>query len=193
LAELKSQLVMAEIELGVLKRTLQPTHTKVKQKEAQIAEINKQIRIIEIGAPGMEDNILSIPFAEAPDLSLRLIRLTRDLKIQEAIFELLTQQYEEAKISEKRDTPTIQVLDTPKVPERKYRPKRIIMSILAGSLAVFLTIIVILVKEFLDRQKESRSETYHQLESLLQHLKSDFYAFRSIFASRKGNSGDQNN
>lgn len=192
LAELKSQLVMAEIELGVFKQTLQPAHTEVKQKQAQIAEIKKQIAKIETGTPGIKDDVLSIPFSEAPDLSLQLIRLTRDLKIQEAIFELLTQQYEQAKISEKRDTPTIQVLDPPMVPERKSRPKRLTMSVLAGILAVILTIIVVIIKEFIDRQKEAQTETYRQMENLLDYLKTDFYAFRSLFASRKGSSDDKN-
>lgn len=192
LAELKSQLVMAEIELGVFKQSLLPTHMKIKQKEATIAEIKKQIKILEEGEPGQtRDNPLAIPFSEAPDLGLQLARLTRQLKIQEAVFELLTQQNEQAKIQEKRDTPSVQVLDPPKVPERKSRPKRMTISLLAGMLSLMLTVVTVFIKEFIDRNKAADSETYHQLENALGSLKDDFYAIRSVFLSRKGGSNDQ--
>ena len=55
LAKLKGELVLAEIELGVLKRSLLPTHTNVKQQEAKIEEIEKQIRLLEVGDSGKSD------------------------------------------------------------------------------------------------------------------------------------------
>ncbi len=191
-AELRSQLVMAEIELGVLENTLQPTHTEVLQKRAEITQIKKQLEKIEKGDGGEgEDEFLSIPFSEAPDLGLELARLTRELKIQETIFELLVQQYEQAKISEKRDTPTIQVLDPPKVPEKRSRPKRTLMALIAGILALILTTIAIFIKEYLDIQKRANSEAYQNLESALNSLRKDFYSLRAIFASKKSGHDSQ--
>ncbi|GAJ22508.1 unnamed protein product, partial [marine sediment metagenome] len=66
----------------------------------------------------------SIPFAKLPELSLEYVRLLRDAKVQEAIYELLTQQYEQAKIMEVKDTPTVQILDRASPPEKKTSPKR---------------------------------------------------------------------
>jgi tyrosine-protein kinase Etk/Wzc len=192
LADLKSQLVLAEIQLGVLKHTFLPTHVQIKQKEAQISEINKQIKIIEQGSPDKkEGEAMAIPFSEAPELSLQLVRLTRDLKIQEAIFELLTQQYEQAKISELQDTPTIQILDPPRVPELKSRPKRLTMSVLAGMLSVLMSVMAVFAKEFIDRNKQANTQTYQYMESILHSLKTDFYALRSLFASKKGDKRDR--
>jgi tyrosine-protein kinase Etk/Wzc len=193
LAELKSRLVLAEIELGVLKRSFLPTHTQVKQQEATIEEIKKQIKLLEEGSPDkIKDSPLSIPFAEAPDLSLQLVRLTRKLKIQEAIFELLTQQYEQAKIQEKKDTSTIRVLDPPKVPERRSRPRRATMALMAGMLSVLFTSIAVFVKEFIDRNKQADTATYHFMEDMLKNLKNDFYAIRSIFMFKKQGGNDRN-
>jgi uncharacterized protein involved in exopolysaccharide biosynthesis len=192
LAELKSQLVLAEIQLGVLKHTFLPSHVQVKQKEAQIAEISKQIKIIEEGSPNKkEGDVMAIPFSEAPELSLQLVRLTRDLKIQEAIFELLTQQYEQAKISELQDTPTIQILDPPRVPELKSRPKRLTMSVLAGMLSVLMSVMAVFAKEFIDRNKQANTRTYKYMENILHSIKTDFYALRSLFASKKGDKRDR--
>lgn len=47
LAELKGQLVLAEIELGILNRTFLPTHTQVMQQKAKISEIKKQLELLE--------------------------------------------------------------------------------------------------------------------------------------------------
>ncbi len=191
LAELKSQLVLAEIELGVLNRTYLPTHTQVLQQKAKIDEINKQIKLLEKGSPDNKtNNPLSIPLSEAPDLGLQLVRLTRDLKIQEAVYELLTQQYEQAKIQEKRDTPTVEVLDPPKVPERKSRPKRATMALLAGVLASLFSCVAVFIKEFIDRNKAANTATYHHLEDIMDSIKNDFFSIRSIFISKKGGNGN---
>lgn len=194
LAELKSQLVLAEIELGVLKRSFLPTHTKVRQQEAKIEEIEKQISILEEGNSNTEkEGTLSIPFSEAPDLSLQLVRLIRQLKVQETIYELLTQEHEKVKIQEKKDTPTIQILDPPTIPEKKSRPRRSIMAVMAGMLSLLLTTVAVFAKEFVDRNKQANTETYHQLEKILKTLKDDFYALRSLFMTKKREDNDQTN
>lgn len=192
LAELKSQLVLAEIELGVLKRSFLPTHTKVRQQEAKIEEIEKQISILEEGNSNTEkEGTLSIPFSEAPDLSLQLVRLIRQLKVQETIYELLTQEHEKVKIQEKKDTPTIQILDPPTIPEKKSRPRRSIMAVMAGMLSLLLTTVAVFAKEFVDRNKQANTETYHQLEKILKTLKDDFYTLRSLFMTKKREDNDQ--
>jgi len=185
LAELNSQLVKEQIELGVIQRFLLPSHTEIKQKEATIEEIESQIVKLQSG-DGEEsgESSLIIPAYKTPDLSLEFIRLTRNLKIQEAIFELLTQQHEQSKIQEKRNTPTIQVLDEPKVPELKIRPKRAKLSLVAGILCVFLTTIVVLLKEFIKLNKSENTETYKQLDKITMVLRRDFYALRSIFLKK---------
>ena len=194
LAELKKQLFLAEIELGVLKRSFLPTHTEVKRQEAKIDEIKKQINILEEGASNnKKEGELSIPFSEAPDLSLQLVRLTRQLKIQETIYEFLTQEYEKVKIQEKKDTPTIQILDPPTVPEVKSRPRRSMMAVMAGLLSFLLTTVAVFVKEFVDRNKRNDTETYRQLDKILVTVKDDFYALRSLFMRKKGEDNDRTN
>jgi capsular polysaccharide biosynthesis protein len=108
------------------------------------------------------------------------------LKIQATIFELLTQQHEQAKIQEKKDTPTIQILDEPKVPEKKSRPKRTTLALMAGMLSLLFTTLIVFGKEFVDRNKNANTTTYRQLEKLADTIRTDVYAFRSIFSSRKG-------
>jgi uncharacterized protein involved in exopolysaccharide biosynthesis len=186
LAQLKGQLALAEIEIGVLRRSFLPEHTSVKQQEAKIEEIKKQINMLEEGSPDSLKGVFSIPVSAAPNLGLELARLTRNLKIQETIYELLTQQYEQAKIQEKKDTPTIQILDAPTAPEKKSRPKRSILAMMAGMLSLLMSTATIFVIEFIDRNKRANSEAYHQLEKILAVFKEDLYFLRSPFSSKRG-------
>jgi uncharacterized protein involved in exopolysaccharide biosynthesis len=75
--------------------------------------------------------------------------LSRDAKIKEMLFELLTREYEIAKIEEAKSMPTIQVLDRAEPPERKCKPRRIQMVLLAGVTSLFVGVIVVLGRECL--------------------------------------------
>ncbi|HHT9109526.1 MAG TPA: GNVR domain-containing protein, partial [Candidatus Brocadiaceae bacterium] len=98
-----------------------------------------------------------LPVANVPGAALELARLTRDVKAQEALFILLTQQLEQAKINEVKDTPVFQILDRAVPAERKSTPKTLIMTGLGGFMSIFLGIFIILFLEYLIKQfKKSR-------------------------------------
>jgi uncharacterized protein involved in exopolysaccharide biosynthesis len=186
IATLKGELVLAEIEFGVMKKSLSPNNSKYKMQSYKIEQIRNQIDKMESGeADTLRTPILNIPLYLAPDLGLKYIRLMRELKIQETIFELLKQQYEQAKIQETRDTPTIQVLDVAKPPEIKSRPKRVFTSLLAGILCFGLTFFIVLANEYIQREKKSDSDFSKKITGFSKMLNEDYYWIRSVFR-RKG-------
>jgi uncharacterized protein involved in exopolysaccharide biosynthesis len=65
--------------------------------------------------------------ATLPTSGLDLARLYRDVRTLEQVFVVLTAQYEQSRIDEVRDTPTVDVLDRASTPERKCRPRRSLM------------------------------------------------------------------
>ncbi|MCM8756917.1 MAG: hypothetical protein NC823_00355, partial [Candidatus Omnitrophica bacterium] len=79
----------------------------------------------------------------------QLVRVLRELKIQESIYSLLNSKLEEAKINEARDTPIVQVLDKAVVPDNVYRPDlkfiMILVAVVVGGLG-FLVIFVDILK-----------------------------------------------
>src|SRR5262249_39940132 len=74
---------------------------------------------------------------QLPLLGVKYLDLYRRTKVDDAVFELLTKEYEIAKIQEAKDNPTAQVLDPALVPDKKSSPHRLIIT-LAGMLAAFL-------------------------------------------------------
>jgi len=71
-------------------------------------------------------------FDKLPEMALDMARLMRRVKTEEAIYRLLREEYEKARIEEARDTPTVQVLDVAKVPEIRSRPKRAMIVVFGG-------------------------------------------------------------
>ena len=72
-----------------------------------------------------------------PDLAMRSARLMREVEVQGKLLEILVPQYEQARMEESKNIPTLQVIDEPKVPLNKAKPKR--MLIVLG--AVFMAVI----------------------------------------------------
>ena len=50
--------------------------------------------------------------------------------MQETVYELLTQQYEIARIQEAKDVPVVSVIDSPGIPEKKSFPPRLLLTLL---------------------------------------------------------------
>jgi tyrosine-protein kinase Etk/Wzc len=188
MAELRSQLVIAEIEFGVMKKTLSPENSRYKEQEYKIGQIKNQLAKMEQGDPDdTVSSMLTIPVNDTPDLGLQLARLTRDLKIQETIFELLKQQYEQAKIQELKDTPTIQILDKADVPHIKSRPKRVTLSVLAGFSCFILTLFFVLAIEFVQREKQANTVTYQRIQTIVNTINDDYFWIKGAFTKRRNN------
>jgi len=82
-----------------------------------------------------------------PELETQLRQLMREVEIQNTLFTFLTQKYEEAKINEARDTPTIQVLDIAVKPNIKFKPFRSLLVIASGIFGLIFGIFIAFIRE----------------------------------------------
>src|SRR6185437_7459854 len=64
---------------------------------------------------------------QLPMLGVGYADLFRNTKVQEAIFETLTQEYELAKVEEAKETPSVKVIDSPDIPDKKSFPPRLLI------------------------------------------------------------------
>ena len=71
----------------------------------------------------------SVSFNSLPSLGLENARLIREVKLQSTIQEILIPQYEQAKLEETKNIPTLQLIDKPKVAINKAKPKRALIVI----------------------------------------------------------------
>jgi uncharacterized protein involved in exopolysaccharide biosynthesis len=102
---------------------------------------------------------------KTPNTSLHYLDAVRDLKYQEAIWEILAKQFASAKLDEAKDFPMIQVLDKAIAPDNKSKPRRSLIVILATLVAFFLSVIWAFVNEAMQRAKE-QPEQVERMQAL---------------------------
>ena len=147
-AALKAQMLSNEVKLGVMLGALNPTHPDIENIKKENSELSKKMSELEYGAEIIDYKQSSLfpVLADVPELGVELVRLKREVEIQNTLFVFLTQQYEEAKIKEAKDTPTIQVLDYPQKPYQKSAPKRVIILFICLFISSFVNVLFILYR-----------------------------------------------
>ncbi|MFB3814978.1 MAG: GumC family protein [Terriglobales bacterium] len=142
IAAVQGQLIASEAELKGLLQVYTDSHERVQQVRAQIAELKRQLAQLggkesAVGKGQAKDDkgdvypnvrqlsVLGVPYME----------LYQRVKIQEAVVEGLSQQYEFAKLQEAREVPSVQVMDPAEVPEKKSFPPRALIVIACTLLA----------------------------------------------------------
>jgi len=177
IAKLKSEQVIREIQRGAFASADDENNPYILNLDQQIKAIEKQLSAIEFGVKTKNRNEFgagfSVPFSQLPQLSLELARLTRNFKVQEAIYELLTQNFEQAKLLELRDTPTVQILDVAAPPEKKSWPKRTLIVIFAFVLSFAFSVLLAFVLEYNEDVKQ-HPEQHTEFINLRNQLQSDF-------------------
>lgn len=137
MASLKGQLISKELELKMLSSYASPENPMVEALKREVRELGLKLKETEDGNGAGKS--FFIPTSRIPNLTAEYVERVREIKIQETLFELLTQQYELAKIQESKDTPTVQLLSKASAPERKYKPKRGLIVALSTLAAVFVS------------------------------------------------------
>jgi uncharacterized protein involved in exopolysaccharide biosynthesis len=159
-ATIQAQIMAQEVQLQVMGSYLSPDNPDVARVRSGISELRKQLQIMESGKAGKDrlpGDRLRPAITSVPGLALEYGRLARDLKVQETLYALLISQYEQAKLTEARDTPTVQVLD-PAIPaEKKSRPKISLNLLIAGMLSLLIGIFWAFFREALNRRKARSS------------------------------------
>ena len=143
--ELYAKKIETETQLAVAKTTLSINNPTLMQLEKLLNEQTFQLEqlMVELDAklqyllssitPTQVDNIpnieFSVSFNSLPSLGLENARLIREVKMQSTIQEILIPQYEQAKLEETKNIPTLQLIDKPKVAINKAKPKRALIVI----------------------------------------------------------------
>jgi len=88
------------------------------------------------------------PLRQLPSLGVPYADLSRRLRVEEAVFGLLTQQYETARIEEAKDVPAVNVIDPPALPEKKFFPPRLLLTLFLTFLSFTCASSLILARHY---------------------------------------------
>jgi uncharacterized protein involved in exopolysaccharide biosynthesis len=170
-ATLEGQLIAAQTELEGLKQVYADGNVRVRSTQARVDELRRQLekglggKSIESGAAISPDPHPLFPsIRELPALGVGYADLFRNTKIQEVVFQTLTQQYELAKVEEAKETPSVKVLDPPDVPEKKSFPPRLLIIVLGALLAMAGSVAWVFGKQAWDLTEQADPQKAFALE-----------------------------
>lgn len=163
-ARVQAELLVEQSGLQSLRQIYGDGNVRVRETQARIASLQEQlvkmtgssaplsqeeVRNIGLGTKGEgNDGELYPPLRQLPRLAVPYADLYRRVKVQEAVFELLTQQYEMARIDEAKDVPVVSVIDPPGIPEKKSFPHRLWLTLLLTFLSFATASALILVRNY---------------------------------------------
>ena len=152
-AILQGQLIAAESELSGLETIYTDQNVRVRSLRARVNELRSQLGKLGGSAnpspPSANQNDPSAIYPtirQLPVLGVTYFDLYRQTKIQETVYELLTQQYELAKVQEAKEIPSVKVLDSAVVPTKIAFPPRLVFISLGAMLGVVLAVIWLFAK-----------------------------------------------
>jgi capsule polysaccharide export protein KpsE/RkpR len=151
-AKLEGQLIAGESELDSLRQIYGNQNVRVRAAEARNAILQRELQRAngqDSTDPDGKDIDASHPYPslrQLPQLGVRWANLYRNVRIHETVFDLLSQEYETARIEEVKSIPTVSVIDVPWLPERKSGPHRTLIVLISLLLSVTGTAVFLLMR-----------------------------------------------
>ena len=138
-AKVQGELLVEESGLESLRQIYGDENIRVRETGARIASLKRELNrmagssepaatSIASSGSSSEDELYP-PLRQIPRLAVPYADLYRRVRVQETVYELLTQQYEMARIDEARDIPVISVIDAPGIAEKKSFPPRLLLAL----------------------------------------------------------------
>ena len=150
-AQLQGQLIVGQSELSMVKQVYTERNVRVRAARARVAELQRQLEKLNGMTSSLPANTDAAgqraypTLRELPRLGVTYADHYRRTKILETVYELLTQQYEIAKVQEAKETPGVKVLDVAEIPEQKSFPPGLTIIALGSFLAFTLGVAAMLI------------------------------------------------
>jgi len=157
------EMIAAQSQLEGIRQIYTDKNARVLSLKARVAELRRQLEKLGAtqgkfitGASSSTEQTRDPSAAKAggglpyptikslPLLGAKYADYYRRAKIQETVYELLTEQYELAKVQEAKETPSVKTLDPATVPEKKSFPPRLLIMFLGTFFAASVCMVLVL-------------------------------------------------
>ena len=150
IAQLRALIAEREIQIRVMKTYATSHNPDIQRFEEELKGLREQVSKLEkTDGSGNPDVILSTD--RMPSIGTAYIRKLREFKYNEALYEILLKQYELARLDEAKDAPIIQVIEKAIPPEKRIKPKRSQMVMIATVAGFFISVFAAFLMEFIEK------------------------------------------
>lgn len=164
IARLRAEIDSSEVSIQVLRQQATPYNYDLIRMETEVKGLKEKLN----NAESQYNNCVSdvcLTTKKAPGLALEYLRLYREAKFREALYQLFVKLVEIAKVDVVRDNAVIRVVDPAMPPEKKANKPKSPLAILCGILFFLMMTFIVFVREYL--QHLSNDEDHVQRLALL--------------------------
>jgi uncharacterized protein involved in exopolysaccharide biosynthesis len=148
-AKLQAQLIVAESDIGSLRQIYGDNNVRVKATRERISLLQRELDKLGGSAKANDESGELYPsLRQLPGLGVRYANLYRQVRVQESVYDLLSAQYETARIQEAKEVPVVAVIDAAGRPERKSSPHRLWLILGGTALTLAIASFALLLRRF---------------------------------------------
>jgi len=166
-ANLRAQIAAKEVELRVMKTYATAQNPDLIKQQEALNALNSELRKLESRGTTKPDPLM--PTGKMPSVGTEYMRKLRDVKFNETLYQLISAQYESARLDEANNASVIQVIDRAVPPDKKARPKRGLISILGGFSGFLIAVFLSFFMDYIERAPEDGEK--QKIEAIKEYLR----------------------
>lgn len=186
IAQLRAEIDAKEVRVQVMRQQATPYNYDVVQLETELKGLRDKLTNAEKQYEQACSGDVCLTTAKVPGLGLEYMRLYREVKFQDALYQLYAKMVELARLDMAKDFALVQVVDQALPPEKKSNT-RLLPAILAGMVTCFIMIFFAFGREFWQNAKVSEANS-HRLKVLTEYLDQWARLFRRLTLAQNKNS-----
>ena len=164
-ASLRAQIVSREVQMQAMRTYATDQNPDVTRLQQEIDALQHQLTIMENNQRRMQPGDIQVPTGQVPGAGLEYARKLREVTYHTTLLNLLSREYEGARIDEAKSAPLIQVVDHAVPPDKKSGPPRTLLTLAAGFLGFGFACLWAFLRQTL-RRVEQIPENAQKLEEL---------------------------
>jgi len=129
-AVLRAQVASKQVEIQAMREFATGQNPDLVRAQQELSAMEGQLSAMDASSD-RGDGDLAMPKGPITEAGLEYARALRELKFREVMYDLLTRQYEAARVDEARQGPLVQVVDPAQVPDRPSSLYRMLIAIAA--------------------------------------------------------------
>jgi uncharacterized protein involved in exopolysaccharide biosynthesis len=149
-AELRAQAAAREVQIAGMQSFATAANPDLIRVRQELAGLKSQIGRLEHDSVVGNGDIM-VATGRMPEAGLEYLRKLRDMKYQQAVYEMLAKQYEIARVDEARNSVVIQVVDPAIALDEESGPRRFMIVLSATVITLILVVLWVLVRGSLVR------------------------------------------
>lgn len=166
IAAIQAERVLAQSEFELKKRLFAADNPELDLSRIKLAAIDSAFLRM-TGADSELEHDFLLHLDRATEDGKTYLRLYRDIEINQLLMAVLTQQYEQAKLNEARNTPTMVVIEPTAIGSKRVAPKRSMIVGLGAMIGFVLSILYAGLVSTIRRHKDDRHPSHESYRRLI--------------------------